>query len=167
MPNYKAPLRDMQFVYHELLAAENINQLPGMDEFSPDIINAVLEEASKICEELLFPLNRTGDEEGCHFEEGKVTVPKGFDEAYQQYKIAGWPSLMASQEFGGQGFPHSLYMLFGEMLCSSNLSFAMYPELTYGACNAISRFGSDEVKQKFMPKMIEGEWSGTMCLTEP
>ncbi len=167
MPNYKAPLRDMQFVYHELLAAENIDQLPGMEDFSPDIINAVLEEASKICEELLFPLNRTGDEEGCHFDQGKVTVPKGFDEAYQQYKEAGWPSLMASPDFGGQGFPHTFYMLFGEMLCSSNLSFAMYPELTYGACNAISRFGSPEIQQKFMPKMIEGEWSGTMCLTEP
>jgi butyryl-CoA dehydrogenase len=167
MPNYKAPLRDMQFVYHELLASENIDQLPGMEDFSPDITDAVLEEASKICEELLFPLNRTGDEEGCHFDQGKVTVPKGFDEAYQQYKEAGWPSLMASPEFGGQGFPHTFYMLFGEMLCSSNLSFAMYPELTYGACNAISRFGSDEVKQKFMPKMVEGEWSGTMCLTEP
>jgi butyryl-CoA dehydrogenase len=157
----------MQFVYHELLATENIGQLPGMEDFSPDIINAVLEEASKISEELLFPLNRTGDEEGCHFEQGKVTVPRGFDEAYQQYKAAGWPSLMANPEYGGQGFPHTFYMLFGEMLCSSNLSFAMYPELTYGACNAISRFGSEEIKQKFLPKMVVGAWSGTMCLTEP
>ena len=167
MATYKAPLRDMRFVYHELLKNEGLELLPGMEDLTPDLVDAVLEEAAKICETLLFPLNRTGDEEGCFFENGEVKTPDGFKEAYAQYVEGGWPSLTADPEDGGQGMLSIHYALIGEMLCSSNLSFALYPELTHGAYNALKRFGSDELKNAYLANMVEGRWSGTMCLTEP
>ena len=167
MATYKAPLRDMRFVYHELLKDEGLELLPGMEDLTPDLVDAVLEEASKICETLLFPLNRTGDEEGCFFENGEVKTPNGFKEAYAQYVEGGWPSLTADREVGGQGMLSVHYSLIGEMLCSSNLSFALYPELTHGAYNALKRFGSDTLKNTYLSNMVEGRWSGTMCLTEP
>lgn len=167
MPSFKAPLRDMQFVYHELMADEGLGKLPGMDEFTPDLADAVLEEASKICETLLFPLNRPADEEGCHFENKEVKTARGFKEAYAQYVDGGWSALTAHTKHGGQGLPTMFYVLICEMLCASNLSFALYSELTHGAYKAIDRFGNDEVKTIFLPSLAEGRWSGTMCLTEP
>lgn len=157
----------MQFVYHELMADEGLGKLPGMDEFTPDLADAVLEEASKICETLLFPLNRPADEEGCHFENKEVKTARGFKEAYAQYVDGGWSALTAHTKHGGQGLPTMFYVLICEMLCASNLSFALYSELTHGAYKAIDRFGNDEVKTIFLPSLAEGRWSGTMCLTEP
>lgn len=168
MPSYKAPIRDLQFVFHELLDAdETLSSLPGFDEVSPDLVDAILEEGGKICEELLHPLNQSGDLEGCQFVDGQVTTPKGFKEAYQTFIEGGWPSLAADPELGGQGLPETVSFMLEEMLCSSNVSFSLYPGLTRGAINALSHHASDALKQQYLPKMVEGTWSGTMCLTEP
>jgi len=168
MPSYKAPIRDLQFVFHELLEAdETLHSLPGFDEVSPDLVDAILEEGGKICEELLHPLNQSGDQEGCHFENGQVTTPKGFKEAYRTFIEGGWPSLAADPELGGQGLPETISFMLEEMLCSANVSFSLYPGLTRGAITALSHHASDELKQQYLPKMVEGTWSGTMCLTEP
>ena len=168
MPSYKAPIRDLQFVFHELHQADQLlSSLPGFDEVSPDLVDAILEEGGKICEELLHPLNQSGDQEGCRFEDGKVTTPKGFREAYRTFIEGGWPSLAADPELGGQGLPETISFMLEEMLCSANVSFSLYPGLTRGAINALSHHASDELKQQYLPKMVEGSWSGTMCLTEP
>jgi alkylation response protein AidB-like acyl-CoA dehydrogenase len=167
MASYRAPLRDLRFVYHELLADERIQALPGFEEVSPELIDAILEEAGKFFADTLFPLNRSGDEEGCHFNEGVVTTPQGFKEAYRQYMEGGWPALASDPAYGGQGLPESLQTLVGEMLCASNLSFAIYTDLTHGAYHLLSKVASDEIKDRFLPKLVEGRWSGTMCLTEP
>jgi len=168
MPSYKAPIRDLQFVFHELHQADQtLSSLPGFDEVSPDLVDAILEEGGKICEELLHPLNQSGDQEGCRFEDGKVTTPKGFKEAYRTFIEGGWPSLAADPELGGQGLPETISFMLEEMLCSANVSFSLYPGLTRGAINALSHHASNELKQQYLPKMVEGVWSGTMCLTEP
>ncbi|WP_428610139.1 acyl-CoA dehydrogenase C-terminal domain-containing protein [Sedimenticola sp.] len=168
MPSYKAPIRDLQFVFHELHEADKtLSELPGFDEVTPDLVDAILEEGGKICEELLHPINQSGDQEGCRFEQGKVTTPKGFKEAYQTFIEGGWPSLAADPELGGQGLPETISFMLEEMLCSANVSFSLYPGLTRGAINAISHHATDELKQQYLPKMVEGVWSGTMCLTEP
>ncbi|MCW8907708.1 MAG: acyl-CoA dehydrogenase C-terminal domain-containing protein [Sedimenticola sp.] len=168
MPSYKAPIRDLQFVFHELHQADQtLGSLPGFDEVSPDLVDAILEEGGKICEELLHPLNQSGDQEGCRFEDGKVTTPKGFREAYRTFIEGGWPSLAADPDLGGQGLPETISFMLEEMLCSANVSFSLYPGLTRGAINALSHHASDELKQQYLPKMVEGVWSGTMCLTEP
>ena len=168
MPSYKAPIRDLQFVFHELLEAdETLHGLPGFDEVSPDLVDAILQEGGKICEELLHPLNQNGDLEGCRFEDGQVTTPKGFKEAYRTFIEGGWPSLAADPELGGQGLPETISFMLEEMLCSANVSFSLYPGLTRGAINALNHHASDELKQQYLPKMVEGTWSGTMCLTEP
>lgn len=167
MPSYKAPIRDLQFVYHELLEADEIlGSLPGFDEVSPDLVDAILEEGAKICEELLQPINQSGDLEGCHFEDGRVTTPKGFKEAYQTYTEGGWPSLAADPEYGGQGLPETISFMLEEMLNSANVSFGLYPGLTRGALNSLAAHASEELKNQYMPKMVEGVWSGSMCLTE-
>ena len=167
MPSYKAPLRDLQFVFHELHEADQIlGNLPGFDQLSPDLVDAILEEGGKICEELLHPLNQSGDQEGCHFEDGQVTTPKGFKEAYRTFIEGGWPSLATDPELGGQGLPETISFMLEEMLCSANVSFSLYPGLTRGAINALAHHASDELKQQYLPKMVEGVWSGTMCLTE-
>ncbi|MEP6781538.1 MAG: acyl-CoA dehydrogenase C-terminal domain-containing protein [Gemmatimonadaceae bacterium] len=166
MPSYRAPLDDMQFLLHDVHNAAQLAQLPGFEDATPDVINAVLAEAAKVCEELLFPLNQSGDAEGCHFENGEVKTPKGFKEAYAQYIAAGWTGLPAPTEFGGQGLPEAVRFVVEEMLCSANLSFSMYPGLSHGACSALQSHGSDELKRRFLPKLIDGTWSGTMCLTE-
>ncbi|AKH19335.1 acyl-CoA dehydrogenase C-terminal domain-containing protein [Sedimenticola thiotaurini] len=167
MASYKTPLRDMRFVYNELFDPKAIQALPGCEEVTPDLVDAILEEAGKFCEERLFPLNRSGDEEGCHFENGKVTTPAGLKEAYRDFYEMGWGALAADPEYGGQGLPESLSMMVEEIMCSTNFAFSLYPGLTHGAYNALVARASEELKQAYLPNMVAGKWSGSMCLTEP
>lgn len=167
MPIYKAPLENMRFVLNDVLNASQLSELPGYEEATPDLMNSILEEGAKVCEEVFFPLNQSGDAEGCTFDNGKVTTPKGFKEAYKTYTEGGWTALSANPTYGGMGMPHLWNFVFMEMICSANMSFGMYPGLSEGAYRALLHHGSDELKQRFLPKMVTGEWSGTMCLTEP
>jgi alkylation response protein AidB-like acyl-CoA dehydrogenase len=167
MAAYTAPLRDMRFVYHELLGGDALADIPSYEDFTPDVVDAVLEEAGKFTAEVLQPLNLSGDNEGCTLENGVVRTPKGFKEAYDQFAKGGWTGLSADPDFGGQGAPAALHFLIQEMICSSNMAFGMYPGLTEGAYNAINLHGNDEQKALYLPKFVEGTWSGTMCLTEP
>jgi alkylation response protein AidB-like acyl-CoA dehydrogenase len=167
MPTYKAPLRDMRFLLNEVADPARLRALPGCEEVTPDLIDPVLEEAAKLCEEVLLPLNRPGDEEGCSIENGVVRTPKGFREAYRTYCEGGWAALAADPEWGGQGLPRSVALAFEEMMCSANLAFGMYPGLTHGAVAALAKHGTPEQKQTYLPRMVSGEWTGTMCLTEP
>ncbi len=167
MTVYSAPLDDMKFVMNELLEAEKLAELPGFEDATPDLVDAVLTEAGKLCEEVLLPLNRSGDEEGCTYENGVVRLPEGHKEAYQAFAQAGWGSLVADPEYGGQGLPALVGAMVKEMACSTNVSLAMLPGLTEGACHAFERWGTDEQKATYLPKMLAGTWSGTMCLTEP
>jgi len=164
--NYKAPLRDMEFVYYELFNGDEITKLPGYEEATHETVKAILQEAAKMAENVLLPLNQSGDEEGCHFENGEVTVPKGFQEAYDIYTEGGWHGLSTEPEFDGMGLPHSLSILLGEMMTSSNHSFSMYTSLTYAAGKAIQACGTQIQKEKYLTKFVDGSWSGTMCLTE-
>jgi alkylation response protein AidB-like acyl-CoA dehydrogenase len=166
MTIYRAPLRDMRFVLHELLGVEKLAALPGYEDATPDVIDAVLEEGAKLCENVLLPLNRSGDEEGCLLENGVVRTPKGFQEAYDVFVEGGWTGLAADPAFGGQGLPKALKSMVDEMVCSANLSFGIYPGLSGGAYNAIERHAPEELKALYLPKLAEGRWSGTMCLTE-
>lgn len=164
MQTYTAPLRDMEFVLNELHPAP---ALPGLEEFTPELTSTILEEAAKFCTEVLLPINAPGDEEGCHYENGVVRTPKGFKEAYKGFTESGWGSLSSSPEYGGQGAPETVSKLVEEMICATNLSFGLYPGLTHGAYVALKSYGSDELKNFYLPKMVTGEWSGSMCLTEP
>jgi alkylation response protein AidB-like acyl-CoA dehydrogenase len=164
MQSYNAPLRDMRFVLHELHGAA---PLPGQEEFTPELLDTILEEAGKFCTEVLLPLNASGDVEGCHYENGVVRTPAGFKEAYKGFSEAGWGALNAAQKYGGQGAPETVSKLVEEMICSTNLSFGLYPGLTHGASLALESHGSEELKDFYLPRMVSGEWSGTMCLTEP
>ena len=166
MPTYKAPLRDMRFALFELNDGDTLAQLPGMENFTRDLIDPILEEAAKLCENVLQPINRSGDEEGCTFENGVVRTPKGFKEAYNLFREGGWTSVASDPAYGGQGMPKSVNIFLDEMVCSANLSFGMYPGLTHGAYKAIHAYASEDLKQKFLPKMVDGTWGGTMCLTE-
>jgi alkylation response protein AidB-like acyl-CoA dehydrogenase len=167
MAIYKAPIRDMQFVLHELLDAERcFADLPGGEEASADIIDAILEQGAKLCEEIVFPTNRTGDIEGCRFDNGEVHTPSGFKEAYEAITAGGWTALACDPEYGGQGLPHTLSVFIEEMLQSCNLSLALYQGLTRGAYVAIHAHGSDALKRTYLPKLVDGSWSGVMCLTE-
>ena len=167
MPIYRAPVEDFRFLIHELLEVEKHRDLPQYEDLSPDLIDDILLNAGKICEEVLHPLNQSGDEEGCHFENGVVRTPKGFKEAYKAYSDGGWGGLGAPAEFGGAGMPTLLTMALGEMGMGANQSLAMYPMLTAGAYGALIATGADWMKQAIVPKMVSGEWAGTMCLTEP
>ncbi len=164
MQTYNAPLRDMRFVLHELHGAA---PLPGQEEFTQELADTILEEAAKFCTEVLLPLNAPGDVEGCHYENGVVRTPAGFKDAYKGFTESGWGALNAAQKYGGQGAPETVAKLVEEMICSTNLSFGLYPGLTHGASLALESHGSDELKDFYLPKMVSGEWSGTMCLTEP
>ncbi len=167
MPSYKAPLEDIRFVLNEVIGAEQLAKLPGYAEATPEAIDTILEEAAKICEEVLFPLNQSGDSEGCTFNNGEVKTPAGFKEAYKTFRESGWTGLSCNPAFGGQGLPMLLNFVIDEMVCSANLSFGMYPGLSHGAYNAIEKHGSDELKKTYLPKLVDGSWTGTMCLTEP
>ena len=169
MGQYTAPLRDMQFVLHELLGVEShLKEMPQHAEIDADTINQVIEEAGKFCSEVIFPLNQSGDREGCTYHgDGVVTAPKGFKEAYQQYVEAGWPSLGCDPEYGGQGLPILINNALYEMLNSANQAWTMYPGLSHGAYEALHAHGTDELKQRYLPKLVSGVWTGTMCLTEP
>ncbi len=167
MAVYKAPLKEIQFVMNEVLDVSSLAKLPGYEDATPDTIQAILEEAGKLCENVLFPLNRTGDEEGCHYENGVVRTPKGFKEAYDQFRDGGWTAMTCDPEYGGQGLPATVGFAITEMITAANQAFGMYPGLSHGAYEALSRHGSDELKKLYLPKLTDGTWSGTMCLTEP
>jgi alkylation response protein AidB-like acyl-CoA dehydrogenase len=167
MPSYSAPLRDQRFVLNDVLNVQQYGNLPSFSDAPADIVDAVLEEGGKFCENVLYPLNKVGDREGCSLKDGVVTTPTGFDDAYNQMTEAGWTALSAPTEYGGQGLPHYLNLAFSEILSSSNMAFGMYPGLTGGAAQALMVGGSQEQKDLYLPKMFSGEWSGTMNLTEP
>ena len=168
MPAYKAPLHDIRFLMNEVLDyPAHYKTLSNGENADPDTVDMILEGAADYCENVLSPLNQSGDEEGCHFDNGEVTTPKGFKEAYDQFVMGGWQGLSYPEEFGGQGLPMSLNLIKSEMMGTANWSFTMYPGLSSGCMNTILQFGTDEQKQTYMPKLVEGTWSGTMCLTEP
>ncbi len=168
MAAYRAPLQDIQFLLTNVFAAERLfATMPDTAEVTSDLISAIVGEAGKIAEGLLAPINQSGDQEGCHFEDGRVTTPKGFKEAYKAYTEGGWSSLTGEIDYGGQGMPKMLSALIEEMSFAANSSFALYTTLSTGAALTLSRHGSDELKQRYLPKMYAGSWSGTMCLTEP
>ena len=170
MPVYTPPLRDMQFVMHELLhVVDDLKAIPKHADMDGDTINAVLEEGGKFAADVLFPLNISGDTEGCTIDQSThaVTTPKGFKEAYAQYVEAGWAALACDPEYGGQGLPLVVNQLFYEMLNSANQAWTMYPGLTHGAYASLAAHGTDEQKATYLHKMTSGQWTGTMCLTEP
>ncbi len=167
MQTYKAPLRDMRFVLHELHDSAALARLPGLEDISPDLMDSILEEAAKLAEEVLLPINAAGDEDGCVLENGVVRTPKGFKEAYDTFRNGGWTAVAADPRYGGQGLPQSVNKLIEEMICSTNVAFGMYPGLTHGAYQAIAHHAPDTLKDLYLPKMVDGTWSGTMCLTEP
>jgi alkylation response protein AidB-like acyl-CoA dehydrogenase len=167
MPLYKAPMRDMRFLLNEVFDYEGHYKDLKADDASPDMVDAILEGCATFCEEVLAPLNHSGDLEGCTINNGVVTTPKGFKEAYAEYVAGGWQGLSHPAEFGGQGLPMSLNMLKSEMMGTANWSFTMYPGLSLGCMNTIFQFGSDAQKKTYMPPLVSGEWTGTMCLTEP
>ena len=168
MGSYVPPLRDIQFVMHELLDTEaTLKQLPAHADLDVDTINAIVEEAGKFSSQVIFPLNHTGDQEGCTLNGSVVTTPKGYKEAYKQYIDAGWPALSCDPEYGGQGLPISVNNALYETLNSANLAWTMYPGLSHGAYECLHAHGSDELKAAYLPKLVSGEWTGTMCLTEP
>ncbi len=167
MTVYRAPLRDYKFLLEEVFDVGEIAKLPGYEEATAETFAAVLAEGAKLCEEVLFPLNLPGDAEGCRFENGVVRTPKGFKEAYDLFRQGGWTALAADPHYGGQGLPATLNFFVSEMVASANLSFGMYPGLTAGAVEAIHQHGDEVQKKTWLPKLIDGTWSGTMCLTEP
>ena len=169
MPQYNPPLRDIQFVIHELLNADKtFATLPAYKEVDKDTINQIVEEAGKFASEVAFPLNQVGDKEGCtRHDDGSVTTPTGFKEAYKQYVESGWPALSCDPEYGGQGLPQLLNSALYETLNSANQSWAMYPGLSHGAYECLHAHGTPEQKKIYLEKLVSGHWTGTMCLTEP
>lgn len=167
MSTYTAPLKDMQFAIAEFSGLADIGELPGCGEVNAELVEAVLVEAGKFAQGVLDPLNRSGDQEGAHWKDGVVTAPAGFKEAYRQFVEAGWNGLGGSTEYGGQGLPHCIAMPLQEIWNSANMSFFLCPMLTTGVREALSRHASKALVDTYMPKLVSGEWSGTMNLTEP
>ena len=167
MPQYQAPVDDIKFIFHDWLKVTDIySQLGQEDAADVDFVNAVVDEAAKFAENVLSPINHSGDQQGCQIDDGIVTTPDGFKQAYKQYCEAGWASLRFSTEYGGQGLPPSLATCVAEMNASANTSWSMYPGLTHGVISALSAHGSDDLKNKYLPNLVQGRWTGTMCLTE-
>ncbi|MCO4798504.1 MAG: acyl-CoA dehydrogenase C-terminal domain-containing protein [Colwelliaceae bacterium] len=168
MLTYKAPIADIKFLFEDVFGYYNhYEKFPEFEEATPDLVDAIFQECAKFCENELLPMNQSADKEGCNFDNGKVTTPKGFKEAYQQYVDGGWQSLSHGLEYGGQGLPPSLGMVKSEMMGSANWSWSMYPGLSHGAMNTIDVHGTEDQKQLYLTKLTEGTWTGTMCLTEP
>lgn len=167
MPNYSAPVKDMMFLYEKLRDNKNYNDLERYNEVSSDLVKDILEEAAKINQNLILPLAKAGDDNPAVLENGVVRTPPGYKEAYQKYIEDGWTSLSCDPKYGGQGMPKTVSAFFDEMLSSASLSFKLYSELSIGAYNCINHHATDEIKDKYLPKIVEGKWSGTMCLTEP
>ncbi|MCB1670419.1 MAG: acyl-CoA dehydrogenase C-terminal domain-containing protein [Gammaproteobacteria bacterium] len=167
MQQYQAPLEDMRFLLHEVFQAETfLTSLPGLEDLSAELLDAILEEVAKISGDLLSPLNQIGDRQGCRFEDGSVTTPTGFRDAYRTFAAGGWGALTGHPDYGGQGMPKLLAVLFEEMLFAANSAFALTPILTSGAALALSLHGSESLKRRFLPNLYSGRWTGTMCLTE-
>ena len=167
MPTYRAPRRDIQFVMHEVLEmAQHYQSIPGGEDVDADMIDAIMEEGAKFAENILAPLNASGDAEGCTWHEGAVTTPSGFKEAYSQFVEAGWPSLAHHPELGGQGLPESLGTMLNELSGTANWAWSMYPGLSHGAMNTLQEHGTEAQKQTYLLPLVEGRWTGTMCLTE-
>jgi len=167
MPAYKTPLRDLRFVYYELFDGASLTRLPGFEEATPDLVMDVVSEVGRFSEEVLLPLNAAGDREGCRFENGAVRMPTGFSEAYKLYREGGWPGLSSRPQYGGQGLPYSVAIMVTEVLCAANLSFAMVAALSHGAYAALDHHATGALKAAFLPKLVDGTWAATMCLTEP
>lgn len=168
MATYKAPLDDMRFVLHDVFQAETLwASMPATEEVNRELADAILDEAGKMVEGVMLPLNRSGDEEGCHWENGVVTTPAGFKQAYRTIAENGWTALAGNPAYGGQGMPKSLSVLFEEMIHSANTSLALYPLLSNGTTLCLDAHASEELKARYLPKIYSGEWAGTMCLTEP
>ena len=167
MPVYSAPMENIKFILHDVLKADKLTQIPGYEEATDELVDQILEEGAKLCEEVLFPINQSGDAEGCTYENGVVRTPKGFKEAYDAFTQGGWTGVSGDPEYGGMGLPMLVNTVMQEMICSANFSFGMYPGLSQGAYEALHHYGTDEQKQTYLPKLLTGEWSGTMCLTEP
>ncbi len=167
MPSYNAPVKDMMFLFEKLRDNKNYNELQKYKEVSPDLVKDILEEAAKINQNLILPLAKIGDENPAVLENGVVRTPPGYKEAYQKYIEDGWTSLSCDPKYGGQGMPKTVSAFFDEMLSAASLSFKLYSELSIGAYNCINHHATDEIKNKYLPKIVEGKWSGTMCLTEP
>jgi alkylation response protein AidB-like acyl-CoA dehydrogenase len=167
MSVYAAPIENFRFILHDVLEADALFARLGLSDATPDVVDAILEEADKFCQQELQPLNLPGDSEGCSFENGVVRTPTGFREAYNKFREGGWVGLTADARYGGQGMPHTLGTVLDEMVSSANLSFGMYPGLSAGAARALTLHGTDAQKDLYLPKLTDGVWSGTMCLTEP
>jgi alkylation response protein AidB-like acyl-CoA dehydrogenase len=167
MAEYVAPLKDMKFVLEHVVGLDQVNQLPGWEDLTADVVDAILEEAGKLAGEVLSPLNASGDRAGARYKDGEVTMPSGFKEAYRQYIQAGWNNILSPTDFSGQGLPHLVATPVEEMWGAANLAFKLCPMLTQGAIEAIHHVGPDELRRRFLPKMVTGEWTGTMNLTEP
>ncbi len=167
MPNYTAPVEDMMFLFDKLRNNKNYNEIEKYKEVNSDLVKNILEEAAKINQNIILPLAKSGDENPTVLENGVVRTPPGYKEAYSKYIEDGWTSLSCDPKYGGQGMPKTVSAFFDEMLSSASLSFKLYSELSIGAYNCISHHGTDEIKKKYLPKIVEGKWSGTMCLTEP
>ena len=167
MPSYIAPVEDMMFLFEKLRDNKNYNELEKYKDVSPELVKDILEEAAKINQNLILPLAKAGDENPAILENGVVRTPPGYKEAYQKYIEDGWTSLSCDPKYGGQGMPRTVSAFFDEMISSASLAFKLYSELTLGAYNCIHHHATDEIKDKYLPKMVEGKWSGTMCLTEP
>ncbi|MGH6842661.1 MAG: acyl-CoA dehydrogenase family protein, partial [Methylocella sp.] len=167
MPSYKAPVEEVLFLLRDVFPIQRYNNLPGFAEATPDIVEAIVSEAAKLCEATLQPLNQTGDREGCaRGKDGSVATPRGFKQAYRAFVEGGWVGLAADPEYGGQGLPYTLTAIVNEFASSANMAFAMYPGLSQGAFAALLTHGTDAQKKMFVPKLISGEWCGTMNLTE-
>jgi len=167
MTTYIAPIEDMMFLFEKLRNNKNYNEIKKYEEVTPELVKNILEEAAKINQNIILPLAKTGDENPTVLENGVVITPPGYKEAYKKFIEDGWTSLSCDPKYGGQGMPKTVSAFFDEMLSSASLSFKLYSELSIGAYNCISHHASDSIKNKFLPKMVEGKWSGTMCLTEP